>query len=50
MKTKDKKSIVIRVTPALKQELKIFVATHGTTIQEYVLELINRDAQLNTKE
>ena len=50
MKTTDKKAVVIRVSPRMKQELKVFTAKNNTTIQEYILDLINKDAKLKTRE
>lgn len=42
------KSIIIRVDPEMHKQLKCFVATKGTTLQDYVLNLIKKD--LSTKE
>ena len=38
-----RKGITIRVEPELHQEIKIHAIQEGKTIQEYVLELIEKD-------
>lgn len=41
--TVTKKGITIRIEPTLHQDIKIHAIKQGKTIQEYVLELIQKD-------
>lgn len=46
----DKKNITVRVTPDLHQKLKIHVTLANTTVQDYVVSLIEEDLKKNAKE
>lgn len=41
----ERKNIVIRVTPELHKEVKIYAAGKEMTIQDYVISLIRKDLE-----
>lgn len=42
---KATKIVSIRVTPEYHQELKSYLASKGVTLQDYIVELINKDRE-----
>lgn len=42
-----KKNIVLRVDPNLHQRIKVYVALNNTTLQDYIVRLIEKDIENN---
>ncbi len=42
-----KKNIVLRVDPKLHQQVKVYVALNNTTLQDYIVGLIEKDIKKN---
>lgn len=43
----NKKNLMLRVDPELHQKIKLHVVMNHTTIQDYLLELIEKDMKQN---
>lgn len=41
----ERKNIFIKVSPEMHKDLKILVTLRGTTLQDYVLNLIEKDME-----
>lgn len=49
MADNSKKNIVLRVDPEFHQKVKIHVTLEGTTLQDYIVGLIEKDMEQQTK-
>ena len=46
----EKKNIVLRVDPEFHLKVKLHVTANGTTLQDYIVELIKKDMEKELKE
>ncbi len=46
----EKKSVVLRVTPELHQKLKEYTVRNKTTLQQYLIDLVEKDQAQNNQE
>lgn len=46
----EKKSIVLRVTPELHQKLKEYTVRNKMTLQQYLIQLVEKDQAQNNRE
>lgn len=45
-----KKNIVLRVDPGFHQQVKLYVTMKSTTLQDYIVGLIEKDMEKNKEE
>lgn len=45
MKSAEKTNIIVRVSPEYKRKLRMYLLSQDKTMQDYIIELLNKDAK-----